>query len=767
MPVMRCQRGGKKGWKAGPTGFCYIGTSARGKAEKQLAAIKASQKKRGKIDSEEKKKTQTRLDIDEATALSKLGLSRNRTSKRKVRFKRPPKWLLPLGIEREYQRRLTAVVREWKAVCDRTLMRQLPALVEEGRMEFNLDAFTDSLDMLVDNLKLEVNKDKEKYGVVALDIGEKTKRWNDKEWRKTMNQVVGVAPFSAPGTEALVTDFTSENVGLITKLGDSTMEDIRGIVHRGVKQGKRHEEIAKEITGLVPPGRFKKAETRAKLIARDQVSKLNGQLTQANQTSVGVTEYIWRSSDDSRVRATHEANDDKKFKWSNPPAATGHPGQDINCRCWAEPVFDDLAEAINADPPAPSAPVKVPTPKKTKPDVKTKKPLKTQVDKKLSSESVKATERYVSDYEELNQQLRLGQVSAKNKKFAASLEKAIDESEGLAEDTVFWRGMEFESKNNPFLGNFKKGYTFSDEGFQSMSLDKKVAENFSRGGGFGDVEVLMKINVPKGTKLAKIPSGLDEFILPPSKGPQVYKVTKVTKPISGKLLVEVDYRDISKVATKGPNKGVKPVVAKPKPPKPDAFDTAKYNEMVYDDEQKEFLFGAKETLKKNSGMDRPKALQDYIGNGFTDVNDELRGMPVNFEYFNDSLEIQEAIDDLVDLYNHAPKTPENLVLWRGTGLDHVKNPHKLVGKTITEDAFLSTTLNEQKTNFFISWAKDRDIEKVGRMKVYVDKGEAFLPGTIYEREVIFEPGRTLRILKVDEVKPNVFNIEAQLVKDVL
>lgn len=52
-----------------------------------------------------------------------------------------------------------------------------------------------------------------------------------------------------------------------------------------------------------------------------------------------VDRYIWRSSDDSRVRATHAGYDDHIFSWSAPPEG-GHPGQEWNCRCTAEPIID-------------------------------------------------------------------------------------------------------------------------------------------------------------------------------------------------------------------------------------------------------------------------------------------------------------------------------------------------------------------------------------------------------------------------------------------
>ena len=52
-----------------------------------------------------------------------------------------------------------------------------------------------------------------------------------------------------------------------------------------------------------------------------------------------VDRYIWRSNDDSRVRAVHAEYDDHIFLWSAPPEG-GRPGQDWNCRCTAEPIID-------------------------------------------------------------------------------------------------------------------------------------------------------------------------------------------------------------------------------------------------------------------------------------------------------------------------------------------------------------------------------------------------------------------------------------------
>jgi len=47
MPLMKCTKDGKSGWKYGKSGTCYTGKGAREKALKQMRAIKANQNKKG------------------------------------------------------------------------------------------------------------------------------------------------------------------------------------------------------------------------------------------------------------------------------------------------------------------------------------------------------------------------------------------------------------------------------------------------------------------------------------------------------------------------------------------------------------------------------------------------------------------------------------------------------------------------------------------------------------------------------------------------
>ena len=93
--------------------------------------------------------------------------------------------------------------------------------------------------------------------------------------------------------------------------------------------------------------KFGKSRARSSLIARDQVTKLNGSVNRVKQQSLGVTHYIWRSVSDDAVRDRHRDLNGKKFAWDDPPVISpdgrrGHPGDDYQCRCYAEAVLDDL-----------------------------------------------------------------------------------------------------------------------------------------------------------------------------------------------------------------------------------------------------------------------------------------------------------------------------------------------------------------------------------------------------------------------------------------
>lgn len=160
----------------------------------------------------------------------------------------------------------------------------------------------------------------------------------DKQLVQHVKSAVGVniAPaLTNDGIRIALQTATTANIDLITSIPTEYFSKVEALLDKNWTTGTRWEELADmlEHVGDV-------TESRAKLIARDQTSKMNGAFNQARQTSIGIEQYEWQTAGDERVRETHAAHDGVTFDWDSPPEDTGNPGEDINCRCVAIPVFD-------------------------------------------------------------------------------------------------------------------------------------------------------------------------------------------------------------------------------------------------------------------------------------------------------------------------------------------------------------------------------------------------------------------------------------------
>lgn len=123
------------------------------------------------------------------------------------------------------------------------------------------------------------------------------------------------------------------NVALIKNIPDQYLEKLQAAIYESFAEGLRYEELAKEIERIGGV-----TESRAELIARDQVGKLNSDFNRVRQTDLGIEEYEWSTSGDERVRDEHADLDGQTFRWDDPPS-DGHPGEAVNCRCVAIPKF--------------------------------------------------------------------------------------------------------------------------------------------------------------------------------------------------------------------------------------------------------------------------------------------------------------------------------------------------------------------------------------------------------------------------------------------
>ena len=335
MPLMRCKSGGKSGYKFGKGGKCFTGPGGRSKAAAQGGAIKA------KGDQNE-------------FAISQLKRLRQFNPKKKpINNAKLPQWFFPRPSQRFYNNQLQNHISDIVEIYERIILPKLPSIEAErnrvtpelSRPDSRKDNFSDDIELIHGRFELEAtNKKFDEAAIIAL-LFLSVDNFNLKQWIKIQQAGLSVS-FVAPELwkSDLIKGFLRENVQLIKNMDQTMISQIEQKIHRGFRAGLRWEEIAKDIEKTI-----KITKNRAKLIARDQVGKLNGDLTRLRQTGIGVKDYFWRTRLDDRVRdPKHTSKEGRKFSWKKPPPDTGHPGHDINCRCWAEPDFTPILGQFDA-----------------------------------------------------------------------------------------------------------------------------------------------------------------------------------------------------------------------------------------------------------------------------------------------------------------------------------------------------------------------------------------------------------------------------------
>ncbi len=180
-----------------------------------------------------------------------------------------------------------------------------------------------------------------------------------------LKRLLRVDPFAnEPFLRPLARDWVAQNVSLIKSIGGEHLGKVEQLINRMVRQGESIKTIRAELER-----QFNTTKNRARLIARDQVNKYNGQLTHERQVRAGITLYRWRNMQDRRVRGfpgglypkavpSHAVMDGLLLKWSDASVYFDdrskkwklkttlmekvHPGQAIQCRCFAQPVIDNV-----------------------------------------------------------------------------------------------------------------------------------------------------------------------------------------------------------------------------------------------------------------------------------------------------------------------------------------------------------------------------------------------------------------------------------------
>ncbi len=173
-------------------------------------------------------------------------------------------------------------------------------------------------------------------------VAKRTEIHSKEEWRRALKELgVSLDDVISPDLRAIITEWKRRNIALIKALPELAANGVARTIEK--HKGARVETLARHIEEATGA-----SESHARLLARDQTLKLYGQITQARHQAAGVTEYVWRSSRDERVRRRHKDLDGTRQRYAEPPIvdpATGrraHPGDDFQCRCTADPMLPGI-----------------------------------------------------------------------------------------------------------------------------------------------------------------------------------------------------------------------------------------------------------------------------------------------------------------------------------------------------------------------------------------------------------------------------------------
>lgn len=264
----------------------------------------------------------------------------------------------PESAEREFRRIMNGYMR----LLNQTLKEHLPTIMDAYKVERHGNTRMDDAQDLDGEVRRELQKVAEEleqklaaYGLNDLvkKVAQLSKTTTLREWKRVCKETLGIDLladyYKGDFYEAALRRWVDENVRMIKSIPMETLGTMRETIRQGFIHGMSITDIQKAIQK-----EYGETRSKAKMLARDQISSLNAQISKLQQQDAGCTKYRWSTSKDSRVRDCHRELAGKVFSWDDPPEMwyetkksgrvyTGrrcHPGEDYCCRCVAIPVFD-------------------------------------------------------------------------------------------------------------------------------------------------------------------------------------------------------------------------------------------------------------------------------------------------------------------------------------------------------------------------------------------------------------------------------------------
>ena len=261
----------------------------------------------------------------------------------------------PIFEEARYRKLLLALVNEIKSY----VIKLIPGN-KQFLFSFNAarrqDGVVEDLERILDSLKFYASY---KAAQVIKALTAQATRVNVFNNRAVANSLRLPAPTTTLTQPKIITNelgmWVAENSRLIKTIPEQLLYRAESAVYDAIRSGESPASLSNNLQKV-----FNITKNRAKIIARDQIAKLNGNLTRARNLALGITQYQWLTSRDERVRHSHEVLESKICSWNNDTlyknepnssswkkrtsiaGVTKHPGQDIMCRCTSLAIIGGL-----------------------------------------------------------------------------------------------------------------------------------------------------------------------------------------------------------------------------------------------------------------------------------------------------------------------------------------------------------------------------------------------------------------------------------------
>lgn len=244
----------------------------------------------------------------------------------------------------DFSAAISSALRSYGATFNRrtrsytVLPQQLPLEVLEASAEYAKAAkdLHDALQAKLDELQRGMADAVRKNPVDASVMVGKM----DKSFNGAYGDALGTEDLSQGAKDRLAKSYSDSLKPYVEDFSDEMIRELRAMVKANAETGYRFDTLVDRIQG-----RFDVSLSKATFLARQETSMFTSKHREERFRDAGVTEYVWQTAGDSRVRDDHKRLDGRTFRYSQPPIVDeatgrrGNPGTDFQCRCVANPVI--------------------------------------------------------------------------------------------------------------------------------------------------------------------------------------------------------------------------------------------------------------------------------------------------------------------------------------------------------------------------------------------------------------------------------------------